>query len=71
MVIKSHNIKMNDLPKFNEDDIIDLIDYVTRVRKKKSYLPKSAIKKKGRYQDTIEIIELMEEENEIYDSHIS
>ena len=71
MVIKNHDIKMNDLPNFNEDDIIDLVVYVTRVRKKKSYLPKSAIKKKGRYKDTMEIIELMEEENEIYDSHIS
>lgn len=71
MVIKNHIIKMNDLPNFNEDDIIDLVVYVTRVRKKKLYLPKSAIKKKGRYKDTIEIIELMEEENEIYDSHIS
>ena len=71
MVIKNHDIKMNDLPNFNEDDIIDLVVYVTRVRKKKSYLPKGVIKKKGRYKDTIEIIELMEEENEIYDSHIS
>ena len=41
MVIKNHDIKMNDLPNFNEDDIIDLVVYVTRVRKKKSYLPKS------------------------------